>query len=254
MKTMKHLLFCIVGLFLLNCKGKQGDSGTVGPALSGSIKGRVTLTTSNGTQLSNMSGVTVTTNTGTSAITDTAGIWTLNETTGIYTITFAKTGYGTTTINGYNFSGGGNSYINGVCLSQAPVYTVSTVLDTIGGNSSSTKDLHMNVNLTVTGAVGQIEEMEFFGYYSTSSVVSSSNYMGMINIPVPATQLSFKGSITGADFLSAGIEPGQLVYVVVYPSSSSPTMSSKYVDENTGRNVYTSLGQASPIQSLVVPH
>jgi hypothetical protein len=255
MKTkITNMLFVVLVITLLNCKGKQGSPGPAGPLSSGSINGLVTLTSSNGTQLSDMSGVTVKTNKGDSVITNTAGAWTLNELTGIYTITFTKAGYGPNTVAGYNFAGGNNSYINSIALNQAPLYTATMTLDTIGGNSSSTKDLRMNVNLTITGATGQAQDMEFFVYYSTNSGVSSSNYMGMTTVVVPASQPSFKGSITGSDFLNAGIQIGQVANVIVYPSSASTTLSSKYVNESTGKTIYTSLGQPSAVQSLVVPH
>jgi len=250
------LILCSSALFF-SCKGTQGDPGPTGPtgaSLSGSINGIVTLTTSTGTQPTNMSGVTVKTNKGDSAVTSASGSWILNEVTGIYTLTFTKAGYGTTTVYGYNFAGGGNSYLNTVALNQAPVYTASVVLDTIGGNSTLTKDLHMNVNLTISGTAGQVQDMEYFIYYSTSSSVSASNYMGMINAGVPASQTAYKGSITGANFLAAGILPGQVVYVIVYPSSTTPTLASKYVDEATGKTIYTGLGQPSVVENLLVPH
>jgi hypothetical protein len=249
--------FLVLVTTLLNCKGKKGDpgpSGSAGPVSSGSINGIVTLTSSNGTQLLDMSGVTVKTNKGDSVITNTAGVWSLNEVTGIYTITFTKPGFGTNTVAGYNFAGGGNSYITNVSLSQIPSYSATMTLDTIAGNSSTTKDLKMNVNLAITGATGQAQDMEFFVYYSTNSGVSSSNYMGMISIVVPAAQTSFKGSISGVDFLNAGIQPGQIANVIVYSSSASAALSSKYVNESTGKIIYTSLGQPSLTQSLTVPH
>jgi hypothetical protein len=249
-----HIAMLLSMAIWLNCKGKQGDPGPTGTSLSGSINGLVTLTSANGTQPADMSGVVVKTNKGDSVLTNTAGAWTLKENTGIYTLTFTKAGYGITTINGYGFAGGGSSYINTTALSQVPLYTTSITLDSIGGNSTSTKDLHMNVNLTIAGQTGQKQDMEFFVYYSTSNGVSANNYMGMTTVTVPASQTSFKGAITGSDFLNAGIQVGQVVYVAVYPSAASTALSSKYVDESTGKTVYTALGQASITQNLTVPH
>jgi hypothetical protein len=256
-KLIVYTLFLSIVIMLLNCKGSQGDPGPAGASgsiLSGSINGVLTLTNANGTQPTDLSGVTVKTNKGDSTVTNTSGSWTLNEITGVYTLTFTKSGYGTNTVFGYNFPGGGSSYLNTVALNQAPVYTTSVTLDSIAGNSTATKDLHMNVNLTIAGMVGQTADMEFFIYYSTNSSVSASNYMGMINAAVSASQTTYKGSITGADFLSAGITTGQVVYVVVYPAATTPTLSSKYVNETTGKTVYTALGQPSVVENLPVPH
>jgi hypothetical protein len=96
--------------------------------------------------------------------------------------------------------------------------------------------------------------MEFFVYYSTDNGVSDSNYMGMINVTVPASQSSFRGTITGSNFQSAGIQPGQVVYVAAYPSSAPAALSSKYVNEVLGKIVYTALGHASITQNMIVPH
>jgi|GEM_PF-853394 len=258
-KLNSIILFTVV-ITLFNCKGKQGDpgpagsTGSTGPSLSGTIQGVLTLTSSNGTQPTDMSGVTVKTNKGDSAVTNTSGEWSLNEVTGIYTLTFTKAGYGTTTVNGYNFAGGGTSYLNTVALSQTPLDTVGIVLDTVGGNSSATKDLHINVTLNITFATAQTEDREFFIYYSTSSSVSSSNYMGMVTVAVPATQTTYKTTITGSDFLAAQIAAGQVVYVVAYPSATSAALSSKYVNESIGKTVYTALGPVSVTENMQVPH
>jgi hypothetical protein len=239
---------------LINCKGKQGDPGPTGSGLSGSINGIVTLTAANGTQPSDMSGVVIKTSKGDSTTTNSSGAWTLNESSGTYSLTFSKTGYGTTTVNSYNYAGGGTAYLNASALSQAPAYTNSITLDTTNGNSSGTKDLHINVNIAIAGQTGQQQDMEFFVYFSTNNGVSASNYMGMINVVVPASQSSFKGIITGANFESAGIQPGQVVYVTAYPSSASPALGSKYVNEVSGKTIYTALGQASVTQNMTVPH
>ncbi len=254
-RTLTYSLMLVIAVALFNCKGKQGDPGPDGPALSGSINGVLSLTTSTGTLPTDLSGVTVKTNKGDSAVTNTAGVWTLNETTGIYTLTFTKSGYGPTIVNGYSYVGGSAAYLNTVALSQTPNFTVgfaTPALDTIGANSTATKDLHINVNLTIGGTVPE-QDLEVFVYYSTNSGVSSTNYMGMSVITVPAGQATYKGSITGANLLAAQIETGDIVYMIAYPSSAPTALSSKYVNESTGKTVYTALGAASVVENIKVP-
>jgi len=269
MKTNKiqlvKLLFLVaITAALFNCKGKQGDpgpagakgdtgvTGATGPSLAGTISGVLTLTLANGTQPTDMSGVAVKNNKGGSDTTTTTGAWSLNEVTGIYNLTFSKAGYGTTTVYGSGFVGGGNSYLNTVALSQPPSFTVSLALDTVGGHSTATKDLHINVDFTINSTPPLEQDAEVFVYYSTSSTVDTANYMGLTVITVPAGQTTYKGSITGADLLAAQIESGQIVYMVAYPSSAPAALSSKYVKETTGKTVYTALGQPSPLPTAPV--
>ncbi|HSZ71049.1 MAG TPA: hypothetical protein VK750_00130 [Cytophagaceae bacterium] len=250
MKTLHYLLLFIMAVSLFNCKSKQGDPGPSGPALSGSINGIVSLTTANGTIAADLSGVTVKTNKGDSTTTNASGAWTLNESTGIYTITYSKQGYGTTTTNGYSFVGGGNSFINGTSLSQVPNFTSSITLDTM--NSTSTRDRLVGVIMTITGQ-SQPEARNFFIYYSTDSGVSSTNYMGMTTASVLPTATSLTTNLSGSVLEAAGILQGQVVYIVVYPSSATAANSSKYVNESTGKTIYTALGQASNTQNIAVP-
>ena len=256
MHLFKPLLFVIIAVALFNCKGKQGDpgpTGAAGPSLSGTITGILSLTTSNGTPPSNLSGVIVTNNKGASDTTTATGAWSLPEVTGIYTLTFTKAGYGTTKVYGSGFSGGGTSYLNTVALSQPPTFTVNfatpTALDTLGGNSTATKDLHISANLTIANAPTQ--DVEVFIYYSTNSGVDTANYMGLTAITGQAT---YTATITGAELLAAQIESGEIVYMVAYPSATTTTLSSKYVNESTGKTVYTALGAPSaPVVSMKVP-
>ncbi len=272
------LLSITILLSLFNCKGKQGDpgpagakgdtgttgaTGATGPALSGTISGVLTLTTSNGTPPANMSGVIVTNNKGASDTTNNNGEWSLPETTGVYTLIFTMAGYGTTTVYGSGFSGGGNSYLNTVALSQKPTFTVtSLVLSTASGTTSDTstltKDSHINAAITLGGTIPD-QDLEVFVYYSTYSGVDTGNYMGMTVVTIPAwagqktSTSAYSASITGADLLAAQIVTGQTVYMVAYPSSAPTALSSKYVNESTGKTVYTSLGAASTVENIVVP-
>ena len=99
-----------------------------------------------------------------------------------------------------------------------------------------------------------MEDRQVFVYYSTNSSLSASNYMGMVSVSIPATQTSYKTTITGADFLNAGIQSGQTIYAVAYPSAATMAMSSKYINETTGKTIYTSLAVGSVVENYVVAH
>jgi hypothetical protein len=106
--------------------------------------------------------------------------------------------------------------------------------------------------MTLSLSSPQSQDVQFFVYYGDSTV-SSTNYSGTTNIVVPALQTTYKTTITGTNLQNSGIQPGQWVTIMAYPSSSSPALGSKYTDENTGRVIYTALGQPSMKQSCQVP-
>jgi hypothetical protein len=260
MKTLKlavlFTIFC-ASLYLFGCKGDNGVTGPTGPtgppgpSYSGKMTGLVTLTDSNGAQPTNKSGVTVAIENSTkSAVTDSTGKWSIDSvSTGVYTIDISKNTYGMSKIENYQFVGVGTTYLGNTLLSETPNFTVS-VLTYVSGNG------YVDVSGTLTLGTPQTTGRNILLFIGNSNSVSSSTstYLGVVSAFANGVAVSFTQRITTATFTNLGIGTGSPAFIIAYTASATAGSCSRYLDQATGRFVYTSLStSASNVLQVVTP-
>jgi hypothetical protein len=245
-----YLIFTItVVLFIAGCKGTTGPAG---PSINGSVSGFVTLVQTNGTTLANPSGATVAIQgTSLSTTTDSIGKWTISGlTTGTYTVNYSMSGYGSSELADFQFTGGDTDFLAKVTLAQPPNFTVA--LDTVKSVPDS-NSLFVFFTTSVPQKMGDTRVLVAVG---TSPDVSASNPNDYLySVIYTSTNASLSEHIYESDLEYAGFTSGMTVYVVAYPLAYGDAANeySSYVDHNTGRTVYTSLGATSQVIPLVVP-
>jgi hypothetical protein len=250
----------LIGLALLaavtlsNCKkdapaGPTGPPGNAGPALTGNLKGHITLWDQfNGRILANQAGDTVSID-GTSlkTTTDSTGYYVFaGISTGTYNLTITKPGFGMMKSQNIEFVGGGDTYRD-ARIGQPSTFNATGLADSVGATSG---------NVTVYGTVPTDPHGRSFIIYVGSSSAVSSNpttflYYNTKNINPNVTKLSFTIPLT--DLQDAGFVTGASVYFAVYGINSGFNNTSSYEDFPTGRTVFTGLSSTPATWSLVMP-
>lgn len=208
------------------------------PVPTGTLYGKVVCTPSPTTDQSGVTVTAATEGTTVTATTDAAGRWMLtNLPTGSYSLSFQREGFGSPKIPAYAFCAPGKArLIETPYLRPMPTHNVTNV-------SVSVQNATVKVTGIVNGSSGTAGlVLLFFGLSQTvSSNISDHIYVagaysnaGTFSCSVPFTTLR-----------DAGAPVNGVVYVTVYPASTSEF----YNDVETGRMVYT---HVSPTHSNTV--
>jgi len=253
--NQKLILFCttLAALILIvGCKGDTGPAGSSGPFITGSVSGFVSLVQTDGTLPANQSGAMVgIQGTSLSTTTDSIGKWTINGlTTGTYTVNYSKSGYGSSELADFQFTGGDTDFVAKVTLAQPPNFTVAiNPTETIADSNS----LYVWYTTNVPQKVGYTRVLIAVG--TTPNVNASNPNDYLYSATFVSTGTSISEHIYQSDLEYAGFTSGMTVYVVAYPLCYGDAANeySSYVDHTTGRTVYTSLGTPSNVISLIVP-
>ncbi len=259
MRTISPFISIAVILFMAGCSNSTGSGSSGGSSsgsLSGSLAGFVALYLSDGTP-TNPVGVTVSIQgTSFSTTSDSTGKWQINDlTTGAYTVLYTKTGYGMSEQQSVQFVGG-TDFLGTVYMSQPPPCAIS-----LNGFSSISDSIGFQVGFTIGNitpgcvavaliAVGKNPDVNAADPTKYLYSITEGNYG-------PNTLLS----IYKQNLYEAGFARGEQAYIVAYTlyqydgsgsylNGGSYTF---YVDDATGRYVYTSLGTASNVIPLTVP-
>lgn len=247
---MKNLilgsLFCLVIVFV-GCNRTEDDSATV--ITSEDITGGVNLYDEGTSILSSHAGMTVTVEglqPAVSATTDAAGRFTLtNVPFGTYNLVYTKSGYGTFKLmNLSHTNSGGATYIS---LTNS-LGQISTTAVTALSASLVNGDIVISTTVSPGATIANTRYLRFF--YSTSSSVSSTNYMkysdGMV-AQINPYLLTRKHT----DLVDMGFAAGTTVYVKAYGDSF---WANSYLDNVTNKQVFPNLGSSSAnAVSFVVP-
>jgi Carboxypeptidase regulatory-like domain len=246
------ILFCMFCIGLVSISGCSGSSDSSSSSLSGSLAGSVALYLSDATPTT-PSGVTVSIQgTSFSTTTDSSGHWTisgLNQ--GTYTVIYTKPGYGMSEQQGVQFVGGGTDFLGTVYMSQPPPCGISlnpfsTVADSIGFQVGFT----MSNFSPDCGAIALIA----VGENSNVSAGDPAKYLYTFT-----TDYSSPAYLYKSDLYAAGFKSGTMAYIVAYTlcqyneDINGGEYYSSYLDDTTGRTVYTSLGSPSNVIPLTVP-
>ncbi len=250
------LLLVVLCVVEIGCKGDAGTTGPTGPtgpggpSLMGNTSGLVSLIDTNGALPTNKSGITVSVEgTSKTAVTDSTGHWIIDSlTTGVYTIDISKATYGSTKIQNFQFIGGGTTYLGDLSLSEVPNFQVSNLTYTTGTN-------YIDVSGTLTLGSPQATGRNILLFVGNTSNVSSTpaNYLGVFNGFATGTSTTFTQRLTTANLTSLGIGTGSPAFIMAYSSSAVLASSSRYVDQTTGKFIYTSLGNPSGVLQVVSP-
>jgi hypothetical protein len=253
---IRTIFYCAsIGAVLCDAGCSSNSTGSSSPSLSGSMSGFVALYQSDGVQAPSSDGVTVSVQgTSLSTTTDSTGKWTIDGiTTGGYTVLFTKTGYGMSEQQNVQFSAG-TDFLGTTTMVQPPTFSVGinplySMADSLGA-------------LEVFFSVGNLQTpyggivLIAAGENSKVNAGDPTQYLYALIPPNGSPVYLFKSNL-----YAAGFKSGSTAYIVAYPlfeynASGTGTFGSYYscyLDDATGRTVYTSLGVASNVIALTVP-
>jgi hypothetical protein len=230
---------------MLSCKkGDTGSQGPAGPSFTGSIAGHVTLYDTYGDRVPyGTQNVTLTLKGGTTAQSDTNGFFIFNKVaTGSYNVSASAVGYGSTFVQPVNFVS--DTVYQNIGMSAVPDFDVTTL--TAAYDSTTHND---DITFVVPSDTRSRKAIVFVNDrlpvnstpsgYKLAYVVSLTPNMTEGWQAVPATDLN-----------GVKIFYGQKVYYAAY--SYVVNDASLYVDESTGKNVYTAVG-TPVIDSVLAP-
>lgn len=230
--------------------GPTGNTGTSGPILNnGTVTGFVTALDEYGFRTTaGQAGVSVHINDASndSTTTNSSGQYTFsNVQTGVYNITFSSPGYGTNIAYDFAVVGNGTQQRN-ISISKIPAFNLFGVagIDTTIGTDPG-------ILLRGTDSADQAPR-SFIVFASNSSGVTSApgNYTYVNTGTIKASQTGFSLFIYSQDLHDNGLMSGTTGYFIVYPYS---TGAATYVDQGTGKTVYTALGNPTAVFSLNIP-
>ncbi len=242
---MKSIYIMIVIAIIVSsgCKGPTGLEGATGSQLKGDIFGYVDVYDVNGKQVADRRGVYVQTEeTSTGEQSDSTGRWTLKDRmAGIYTITASKTGYTNSSVAGFQFVGGGNAYLNSTLgIIELPTYSIKSVL--VAGKTTDSIGQQLSVDIFPSPLVS--ETRSFFIVYGKTPgvVINSSDAMVTSQVSyvykgAGSASFSLKNAINSLKNL--GMQSGENVYAVVYPSSAHINNIGIYTDPLTKKTIFT---------------
>jgi len=240
-------------LLVLSCKGSQGDTGPAGPNLTGSLHGFVGLWDTTENQLGSSPSVVVEL-LGANRIShcDSTGKWIFDSLrTGIYDISFRMTGFGTFVKRNFQFLGGGDIYAGYFNLGQLPAFSVTFLVAT-----SSQTAIEISGRLSSPPPSGLNRFVMVF--VGADSTVSSDPKKYLASYAATTGSDSFEVAILASFLHGKGLASGSLAYVCAYGWNIIPTFvdqeGGQYIDPQTGRYVYVTLGeQASPTAAVAIP-
>lgn len=152
---------------------------------------------------------------------------------------------------GVQFVGGGTDFIGMIYMSQPPPCGISlnpfsTVADSIGFQVGfSMSNFSPNCGAIALIAVGENSDV---------SAADPTKYLYVFN-----TDYSSPAYLYKSDLYAAGFKSGTTAYIVAYAlcqyneGINGSEYYSSYLDDATGRIVYTSLGASSNVIPLTVP-
>jgi len=235
--------------------GPEGPTGPAGPKLTGKLTGFTNVFDQYGTKLlTSLAGVTVSIDgTTKTTTTDANGKYSFDSlTTGIYSLTYTLANYGTVKTPSIEFTGGGEAFLGNKGLSAIPNFNVSAITIT---DSAAKGNIYVTGQLSATDT--KPRQVAIFIGNSTATSFNPSNYLtyytvtNKINAANP-NGTNFLLAIPHTDLYAAGLATGSTAYFAVY-SLGLPATASAYVDENTGRTVFTAIGNSSSAGSILVP-
>jgi len=256
LKSFAIFLAVTVLTLVIGCNGTTGPAGPTGPSgpsFTGNTSGLITITDTDGTQLTNRSGVKVwAEGQNDTVFTSASGQWQINGlTTGTYTIDYVLSGFGSSKTQNFQFVGGSTTYLGNIFMSQNPNFTVS--LNTTPGSGNG----YVNIMGSVSGFApsGQTNGRNILMFVGTSSSVSSqpSQNLGVLDAYCWYDSTTFTDKVLNSTFNGFGIGYGSTVYIIAYAASAPLANCTRYVDVTTGRFFYTSLGAASNVITLTTP-
>jgi hypothetical protein len=231
--------------------GSTGATGSTGPALSGNLKGFISLYDAGGAKMTGgLSGDSVFIDgTNTKTVTDVNGMYSFpNLTTGVYNLTVTKPGYGSIKLQNIGFAGGGDTYRDGRLSVIPAVNVASAVCTDTTLNSINNVKIRLGIPaLATTGTV--IIYVSSPGATSVTSATTS--YSAYYTKPYNASTISTGNNyyIQTSDLHDLGFATGNTVYFSIYFVGSALTASS-YEDFTNGKTVYTALSP-TPIATSV---
>ncbi len=241
-------LFSACCLLLLLCSldackkvaGPAGPQGPAGPLLSGTITGFVHIYDQYGSRLfTGQDSVKVTLKgTGTFTYTDGNGNYSFNGlNTGVYSFVYEKSGFGSSQIQSVSFAGGDTLGVRDMELAKTPSFTIAGITTTVTAGTG----------ITIAGTMTAADNLprSVIVYVGLSNSVSSAagGFLTYFTKNIPANGTNFNILIPENDLLNMGATVGSTVYFAAYPINSNFANASVYVDEATGTNVFTALGQ-----------
>jgi len=247
----------VIILMILGCEGPVGPKGENGSLLTGKISGFVFLVDPD-TIYTDYKDVQITVeNTNFSATTDSKGKWVIdNLPTGTYNFLINKNGFGEYRYISVQFVGGGEYYIGSRYLTSIPYLPLS-----IDITFTTTNDFRITTFLhnKIEGVAGY-PQLFFFGLNdSVSSDPKNYKYVETYF----ASSDSVNNLFLSLTYLkSRGFKSGDTIYLAAYASIMfwyqpyGNYMSYNYfsyIDINTGKLVYTNLGEKSNVLSFKIP-
>ena len=251
MKQIHFLLCTVVILVFWSCEnreGKQGVIGPPGPSLKGTISGFVRMYDEYSNQLSTANGAVISLEGTSFAIqSDSLGKWKLQSVpTGIYSIDFIKNGFGINKRLGFQFVGGGETFLGSVPIAEVPSYNVINL--TVAVNDSQ-KYFQLSGNFSTVGMVNKIRRVLFCVGRDSSVSSEPLHYLYTFLETYDADSINFTRRIFASTV--PDIPEETPVYFTAYGISAFVI---SYVDFETGRLVYPSVSlNRSNVVNVVKP-
>jgi len=221
--------------------------GQTGPRIVGKLSGNVVLKDQFGNQIHQKDSVTVLIEElNKTTFTDSNGRWEIDSVyTGTYTITYSKENYGISKTVSFQFIGG-DVYVGKTTLSQFPDdYEIENLAVTFIDQYS----IRIEGITSKTAPNGNVYPLRFFIGFNDSVSSNPKSYIFSEFQSVPGERNEISKTISVNTLKEYGAVSGQTVYIVVYPYS----IGSYYLDVDTGREVYTSIGNPSAVVEAKVP-
>ncbi|MEP7233888.1 MAG: hypothetical protein ABI778_01210 [Ignavibacteriota bacterium] len=256
---MKYLLTMLIVAAVTSFTGCKDDDD-VNSGGDGKLSGHVILIQSSGELLPDYSGITIEIEgTKLRATTDLYGYWEIKDVhPGILNVRVSKDSFGFIREIGYQFTGGGQAYMNTCCLGKTP---------TFGINFWSINSSASHIDFEVSGASTEDQARRaifIIGPDSLLNPLDSSNFIWQNS----SEQLFFdssthmKSGINPTNLYHHGFTPGVTYYACAYGNgwfgryplmpNGDPYIPSRYFEPRTQQYIYTSNGTKSNVLSFIL--
>jgi hypothetical protein len=265
LKTIVAIGLLLLPLLITACN-KSSDNplskSSDGSGVTGTLSGWAQLVDIHNHYLNDNSGITVTAEgTSFSATTAASGKWSITGLpSGTYTISFSKAGFGTYKEIGYQFVGGGNTYLPDVQMRSMPAGTIGSLsaraldtmaADTAGGPTERIKHIEVEASIQVSPAqVDSVGDVRLFIGLSNSVSSLPGSFAFFKDFYDEPGNLRGKLTIRREELAQYGIAPGTTLYLVACVINRSGTI---YYDPDLHGLVYSSVSAPSSVVSVVVP-
>lgn len=238
--------------------GPSGTTGATGPILSGTLEGYVQLYDMYGNRVYHPQDSTSLQINSTTVLTDTTGKYSFTLTTGTYNVNILSRpadNYGSTIIEGLQFSGGG-TFERDAAISKIPNFTISTL--TVKDTSFPAANPVQYVKFSGTVSSSDTKARTLAVFVNDNSVVSSSTaqYLAALdpaNSAVAANGSTFTFYLKSANiYAGTGLSPSQTAYFAVYPAAVNWYNTSNYLDYGTDRKIYTAIGTTPMLANVIM--